>query len=370
MNKILKFILVVLLFTVVATGCNAAPEIDSGADVVKGIPVELEMMKNDIVENTYVSIGELVPNNQVDLFVKGSGYIERIEVKTGDIIEKDDLLMLLDDSEAGTSAYYSTESRLRTVRDDLKAQLDSSRKDLETQQILYKEGVISKEVFEKTQLQISSLERQYDNAVVAYRNELYSLNESLENSVKNRIIYSPISGKIAAVYVKEGQAVGNQMAMSIVDNSSLYVKTYISSDLKKLLNVGDMVYVKLDGKDLNTKNGCINQINELPDMKTKLFETLICIEDFSEYIIGDFAEVEFVIERYEALLVPTRAIIRSGTNQYIYTYEDEILKKVMIETGRTKDEWIEIIGYKGEAKQVVVRGQNQLTEDSKVEVVQ
>jgi RND family efflux transporter MFP subunit len=370
MNRLVKYAVSALLVIVMASGCSSAPEVDPNADAVNKIPIKLEFMKSDMVDNTYVSIGELVPNNQVDLFVNGSGYIEKIQVKTGDIIEKNDLVMLLDDSEKASATYTSTESKLRTVRDDLKAQLDSVNITLEAQEILYSEGVISKTEFDRTNLQYSSLKIQYNNAVVAYRNELVALNESLEDSVKSRIIYSPISGKVAAVYVKEGQAVANQMAMSIVDNSKLFVKTYISSDLKKLLTVGDMVYIQVNGNDLNTRKGCIDQINDLPDMETKLFEALICIEDFSEFIIGDFAEVEFVIEQYEALMVPTRSIIRSGVNQYIYTYKDDNLEKVMIETGRTKDEWIEIVGYEGESFEVVVKGQNQLASDSEVLIVE
>lgn len=369
MNKFIKYAGMVLLTTILATGCNTSPENDTVDEEIAKVPVTLETMRVDTIESTYVAIGEIVPDNQVDLFVNGSGYIEKIAVKTGDKVEKNDLVMKLDDNEAGSATYTSTESRLRTLRDDLKDQLASARDNLERQKTLYEEDVISKAEFDKVELQFSSLERQYNNAVVSYNNELVALNDSLENSVKNRTIFSPISGKVAAVYVKEGQAVGNQIALSIVDDSKLFVKTYISSDLKKLLEVGDMAYVKLDGSESNVQEGCINQINDLPDMNTKLFEAIICIEDFSQYIIGDFAEVEFVIDRYEALIIPTRSIIRSGVNEYIYAYTDGTLEKLRIETGRTKDEWVELIGYDGQPTEVIVKGQNQLNEDSKILIV-
>jgi RND family efflux transporter MFP subunit len=369
MKKIIKYAATIVLLTSLITGCSSPPakeEVDSDPK----IPVKLETMKVDTIERTYVAIGEIVPENQVDLFVNGSGYIEKISVNTGDKVEKGDLVLQLDDNDAGNATYTSTESSLRTLRDDLKDQLDSARENLTTQKILYEEDIISKADFESVELQLSSLERQYNNAVVSYNNELAALNDSLKDSVKNRTIYSPINGILAAIYVKEGQAVGNQMALSIVDDSSLYVKTYISSDLKKLVDTGDFAYVKLDGNEDNIQKGCINQINELPDMNTKLFEALICIEDFSQYIIGDFAEVEFVIDRYEALMIPTRSIIRSGVNEYIYTYKDGILEKILIETGQTKDEWIELKGYEHNPTQVVVKGQNQLNDDSQILIVE
>lgn len=104
-------------------------------------------------------------------------------------------------------------------------------------------------------------------------------------------------------------------------------------------------------------------------MQTKLFDALIKVENVADYIIGDYAEVEFVIERYEAILIPTKSIIRSGTNEYIYTYENDVLSKSEVETGRTKDDWIEIKDV-DEPMNVVVKGQNQLTESSAVVVVE
>lgn len=311
----------------------------------------------------------MVPNNQIDLLVTGNGFIESIAVATGDMVTKDMMVIQLDENEADRSTYNSTESQLRTVREDLKAQLASAKETMANQEALFAEGIVTKAELDQITLQVSSLQRQYTNAAVAYTTQLEALEENLENSVKNRTLYSPIDGMVAAVYIKEGQAVANQLAMTIIDDSALFVKTSISSDLKKLLSVGDSVRIKLDGDDGQVQEGIIDEVNSLPDMQTKLFDALIKVENVADYIIGDYAEVEFVIERYEAILIPTKSIIRSGTNEYIYTYENDVLSKSEVETGRTKDDWIEIKDV-DEPMNVVVKGQNQLTESSAVVVVE
>lgn len=368
MMKQWTYAALMITITILISGCTSVAEVESSVDEINQIPIKVESMRRDVVEHTYVAIGEIVPENQIDLFVTGGGYIEGIKVMIGDQVEVDDLVIQLDGSEPNRSNYNATESQLRTVRNDLKAQLDASLENQLIQESLLTEGIITKMEMDQINLQVSSLDRQYTNAAVAYRTQLAALNDSLDDSVKNRTIYSPVSGKVAAVYIKEGQAVNNQMAISIIDDSALYVKTYISSDLKKQLAIGDTVRVKLDGNEADTRIGNITQINELPDMTTKLFETMIYIENNDTYIIGDYAEVEFVIESYSAIMIPTQSIIRSGSNQYIYTLEDESLSKIEIQIGRTKETWVEVKGM-SKAVEVVVRGQNQLTVDSQFIVV-
>ncbi|MBI9014925.1 MAG: hypothetical protein JEZ08_22030 [Clostridiales bacterium] len=56
-------------------------------------------------------------------------------------------------------------------------------------------------------------------------------------------------------------------------------------------------------------------------MSSKLFEMLIQVKDTAAITIGDYTELEFVIERYEALLIPTESVIRGGMDKYVYTYE-------------------------------------------------
>jgi RND family efflux transporter MFP subunit len=368
-NKLALSALLIASSMIFLAGCTSVPEVQSSVDEIKMIPIELTSMKKDMVEHTYISIGEVVPSNQVDIFVNGNGFIETIAVEVGDPVSKDQMVIQLDEAVADRSTYNSTESQLRTVREDLRAQLASAKENLALQEELFAEGIVTKAEIDQVTLLISSLERQFNNAAVAYRTQLSAIEESLANSVKNRTIYSPINGIVAAVYVKEGQSVANQLSLTIIDDSAMYVKTSISSDLKKLLSEGQSVRLKLDGDNDQVTVGVIDQINALPDVRSKLFDALIRVEDTTDYIIGDYAEVEFVIERYEAVMIPTKSIVRSGLDTYIYTLENDELTKSSVETGRTKEDWIEIKGVTM-TKDVVVRGQNQLTADSQFRIVE
>lgn len=361
MNRQSLLSLLMLIMSLFLISCDA--EASSAENEMKLVPIQLATMKQDVVEHTYIAIGEVVPKNQVDLII-GSGSIEGLFVMPGDLVSKDMALVGLDNNTA-TSSYTATESQLRTIRETLRSQYNAANDNYLSQKTLYDSGVVSKQSLDQIKNTADNFLRQLNDASVNYTNQLKTLKES----VSDRLLTSPIDGKVAAVYIKKGQTVNNQLAISIIDDSQLFVKTFISGDLKKMLNIDDSVTLKLDGKSDDTLLGNIYQINELPDMSSKLFEMLIQVDDTNNLNIGDYTEIEFVIERYEALMIPTESIIRSGMNQYVYTYDNGQVTKLLIDTGLTKGVWIEVKDFY-EILQVVVRGQNQLTTGSQVVVVE
>ena len=354
MKKNIMIFLGLSLAAMMISGCAA--DVDTIEEEAKKTPIELMSMKRDVVEHTYVAVGEVVPNKQVDIYVSGDGYIETINTNTGARVEKDKLLIELDNSEVDMANYNAIESQLRTARDNLGSQLASLEDDYGKQKILFEEGAVSKSEFDSISDRVASLEREYANADVAYRNQL----TILRNGLKQGIIASPISGMVAAVYAKEGQPVNNQLALTIIDDSRIFVRTFISGDLKKALSIGDCVRLKIDGKAEEFQKGQIFEIKKIPDPATKLFEVLLEIPEQDEYIIGDYAEVEFVIESYEAVLVPMQAVVRKGSFQYVYIHDESELKQIQIEPGRTSGKWLEVKNI-DELAMVVVKGQNQIT---------
>lgn len=354
----MNWIVFTLAVTLIISGCAA--EVPTVVEVDQQVPIELASMKKDMVTHTYLSVGEVVPNKLVELFIPGTGVIEKVNVKTGDWVEKGVLLAQLDGVDVDMSGYNATESQLRTVRDNISNQLATLSDTYDRQEILYNNGIITKVEFEQTQNQIQSLEGEYANAKVAYSNQLASIRDGFKDTAEQRLLESSVSGLVAGVYVKEGQAAFNQLALTIIADSKLFVKTYVSSDLKKSLALGDDTIIKVDGEEKQAQKGTIYEIETLPNQTSKLFEVLIEVSQPEALIIGDYAEVEFIVERYEAILVPTQAVIRRGTEQFVYTYRDGQLEELQIEAGRTSGNWLEIKNV-DEIYDVVVKGQNQLS---------
>jgi RND family efflux transporter MFP subunit len=350
-------IAMMLLFGVLV-GCSAEA---IETETLPLTAVSTVLAKEDLVEKTYISIGEVVPKNQIDVYA--NGFIEDIYMSVGDQVNEGDVILSLD-KDTVTSTFNSTESQLRTIRDNLKAQYDLANSDLAKQKTLLDSGIISLSQYEQSKSSVDSLLRQYTDARTNYSNQL----NNLKDTVGDRAITSPIAGKIAAIYYKKGQTVNNQMAVSIVDESTVYIKTFVSSDLKRDLTVGDLVNIYVDGDHNELHLGEIALINEIPDPQTKLFEVHVMAADSYDYIIGEYAEIEYVIDTYMAFLVPTSAIVRESSESYIFLLEDGFVRKEKVTTGLTKDTWIEVKELSSQGK-VLVRGQYNVIDGESVEEV-
>jgi RND family efflux transporter MFP subunit len=355
----MKYLGIMLITILLLVGCSTEATQTEAPSLTA---VQSANILYDQVEKTYISIGEVVPNNQIDIYANGT--IDSIVKSVGDLVFVDEIILALD-NDSVTSSYLATESQLRTIRDNLKSQYDLAKQDLDKQETLYSEGIITKSQYDQASSQVTTLYRQYLDANTGYQNQVKNLKETVDD----KILVSPIEGVIAAIYVNEGQSVTNQLAVSVIDQSRVYLKTFVSSDLKRLLSIDDEVTVYVDGDHKEPHKGRIAKINEIPDNQTKLFEIHIEAADSYDYIIGEYAEIEYVVDTYMAYLVPSESIVRSNTESYIFILENDQVKKVKVTTGLSKDTWIEVKEV-DEVKRVLIKGQNSVVDGELVQEVE
>ena len=362
-RKKIAVTMLILLVSVLLIGCNADDSEVESTNIV--IPVKLGVVVKDTVEETYVTIGKVIPSNQLDVYLNSIGKIETIFIKPGDFIEKDmPMIQLIND--ATNTTFNSTESQLRTIRDNLAVQYNAALENYNLQKVLFDTATVSQNTLDASHDQLLITQRQYRDAQITYNNQI----SNLQSSVDDLLVKSPIDGQIASLNVKIGETARNQLAATIIDNSTLYVQTMVSGELKKSLSLDQDVKLSLEGID-QMIHGKVSVINEIPDMNNKLFEVRIIIIEDVNIGVGDFSEVEFITKSYETNLVPSTAIVRKGIEKYVFTYDDEILKKVVLETGLSNGEWIEAISDElNESSIIVIRGQNDLRVDDVIQIIE
>lgn len=347
------------LFSILISGCSVDPSPVESTN--PAVPVVLGSTFEDTVEETYITIGEVIPNNQLDIYLGNTGEIERIFVEPGDFIEEDMPIIQLLNENAQTT-FNATESQLRTIRDNLSVQYNAALETYNLQKVLYETGTLSQDLLDASYDQLLITQRQYQDAQVRYSNQV----SNLQSSVNDLLVKSPITGQVASLHVQEGQTARNQLAVTVIDNSILYVRTMVASELKKTLQLGQDVRLTIEGVD-QVVRGQVSAINEIPDLASKLFEVRIEIMEEVSIGVGDFSQVEFVTQSYTAILVPADAIVRKGIEKYVFVYENESLRKVILETGLSKDKWVEVITDELDSSStIVIRGQNNLREGDKI----
>jgi multidrug efflux pump subunit AcrA (membrane-fusion protein) len=183
---------------------------------------------------------------------------------------------------------------------------------------------------------------------------------TLEGELKS--FYSSVEGQVSKVDNKTGVPVQNTPVMRIVDPEKLVVKSMLSSEFTKQISRGVSVELKFENDSI--LEGRVKMISPEPDTLSRLYETHIEFDD--EVLLGEFVEITFVLNSYEAMMVPSMAIVRKNGEKYIYQYIDDELLKTNVETGLSNGEWVELIGVDQEIFQYVISGQNFISQEDDI----
>ncbi|MDR0371750.1 MAG: efflux RND transporter periplasmic adaptor subunit [Prevotellaceae bacterium] len=287
MKKIIKYILwallaIVVIYTFIFLYQKSRP-------VQKKYAIEEAVTAN--VEKRTVATGKVEPRNEILIKPQMSGIISDVYKEAGDVVKTGDIIakiQVIPDMVSLSSA----ESRLNRAR----LALDQTAKNFERDKKLYESNVISKEEFEKSQLQ-------YDND----KEELKSAQDNLSlvrdgvsasrRTATNTLIRSTIDGTILDVPVK----VGN----SVIQSNNFNDGTTIAA----VADMGDMLFV---GKVDETEVGKIKigmpmdiSIGALQDVK---------LNAILEYVAPKGVEESGAImfEMKAAVSIPDTIFIRAG----------------------------------------------------------
>lgn len=127
--------------------------------------------------------------------------------------------------------------------------------DFETAAIMYKDGVISQDEYDKS---VENLEEKMNSAPVE-KNE----NITTSRTVK---IYSPMDGKIVWGNLKVGDNVGKDVVIAKVNSSYKEVLAHFSTSYSDSISVGDRANIKLIKYPEKHFTGIVNSIGT-PDKK-------------------------------------------------------------------------------------------------------
>ena len=152
--------------------------------------------------------------------------------------------------------------------------------------------------------------------------------------------------------IKEGASIRErQVLMSLPDTSEMVVSLRIHEAKISKLELGQRVFIDVEGLPGKRFTGEITKIAMLADTQNrwlnpdlKEFETEITLDSAQEELKpGATAHVEILISRVDdALAVPVQAVFTKGGQQYLFKYSGGELAAVKVALGQTSTEWAEI----------------------------
>ena len=354
--------------------------------------------------------GELKPVSEVAVFPKAGGKVIGVDVNVGDEVTEGQVLYTLDNSEILANVHAqqaaldganvdldrvktSIDQQISTAKqsiDKLQIQYNNEKDNYDQQQTLYNAGAISKSDFDDAKDRYNNasidLKAAQDNYERLKNNEGPESIKAAQNAIESRkagleaaqiqaddtCIKAPISGIVSVKDVEVGKMASAQSgSVTIIDNSKLTVEVTVPDKIVGRLKVGQSVPISVNALDGQKITGTIDTISPNIDSKDKSYIVRVNIENSDDNIkCGMFVKVSLEAENKDnILIVPNEAIkVENGVN-YLYTVENNKIKKIGVEVGISNDKFTEIIGDIKTDTDIITEGQSLLDDGEEVNVV-
>jgi RND family efflux transporter MFP subunit len=285
---------------------------------------------------------------EVHLAPASPGRIEGIFAEVGDRISKGAALVQMDRTQL-----HQAEIQLKTLETDFK-RLDT----------LAKVGSIA-------QQQYDQLKAQYDVA-----------KSNVEFLRENTRLLAPFSGVISGRYFEAGELysgapntqAGKAAVLSLVQIDRLKAMVALSEKYFPLVRNGMEVAILTDIYKDKTYTGKVYRIHPTIDPMNRTFNVEVQIDNREGLLRpGMFCRVTFDLDKEEAILLPSMAILKmQGSNdRYLFIERNGVAERISVTIGKRYDDDVEV--FSDELKtgdRVIVSGQSRLVDGVAVEVVQ
>ena len=184
-------------------------------------------------------------------------------------------------------------------------------------------------------------------------------------------VRAEISGKIAGLDLKENTIIGKEKYLfTIVDDLKMEGKSGVSGEELLGLDLGKEVEVYVESIKKFYK-GKIVEINPKADPATRKFFVKFEIDNDGVLKSGMYSKVTIPTISKESIVVPAKSLVVKDLASYIFTVENNVAKKIRVETGISSEDTIEVLTNSvKEGEMLVVEGQFLLDDQNEVRIIE
>lgn len=295
--------------------------------------------------------GNVSTKELVVITPEAPGVLTSVFVKEGQSVSKGQQLAKIDDS--GLTPQLA----------QMKIQMDLAKTTYERQERLWNKKVGS--------------EIQYLQAKTNYEAQQKAVNQ-VEEQIAKTVVTAPFSGTIDEVITEQGNMVspGASQLFRIVNLNDMHIETKVPEAHIASVTTGKSVEVILPilGEKLNAK---IAQVGSFIHPSNRTFKVEIPVSNESKLIKPNLT-AKIRINDYtneKALLIPQSIISENAEGQeYLYLIEKKvnsigIAKKVIIETGQTEGDFIEVLKGIKNGTEIILEGARSIKNGQEVKVI-
>ncbi|WP_452223976.1 efflux RND transporter periplasmic adaptor subunit [Lacinutrix chionoecetis] len=322
-------------------------------DTTKNIPLITTIKTETEVFNHVLELqGNVTTKDLLTITPEYNGILTRVYVKEGQKVSKGQILAKIDDG--GLSQQLA----------QLKIQADLAKTTYERQKRLWDQNIGS--------------EIQFLQSKSTYQSQQEAVNQ-LNQQISKTTVRAPFSGTIDDIITEQGSVVGAGQTplMRIVNLDNMYIETEVPERYVSDVTKGKSVSVTIPvlGKTIETK---IRQAGDFINPANRTFKVEVEIPNKDKSIKPNLT-ARLKINDYtneKAVLIPQSVVSENAEgNQYIYIVTDKntkgigTAKRVIIETGKTQDDVIEVIEGLESGSEIIKEGARSVRDGQSVEVI-
>ena len=311
---------------------------------IVAVPVEVTTASRRTISSFIETNGTLEAENEVDLVARVSAPIVALHVEEGDLVQAGQLLARLDD----------LETRVQT--EIARVGLAETRQAYERAQQLHAEDLISSE--------------DYERATSAYDAAKAQLKAS-EIQLEFTELRAPFSGRIVRRYVDRAEQVSvNTPVYRLSDFDPLLCPIQMPERDLPRLRLGQQAWLSVEAWHDERFAATVLRISPIIQAETGTFKVTLELRHGGRLRPGMFARVFVETEtREDALVVPKAALSLESIGDTVYVAADGKASRREVELGFRQGDLVEIVRGVSEGEQVVVVGQDGLSEGTPLQIL-
>ena len=322
-------------------------------DTDRKVPLVTTFTVEEQLFDHYLELqGNVTTKDLLVLYPQYTGVLTEVYVKEGSRVQKGQVLARIDDG--GLSQQLA----------QLKIQFELARTTFERQERLWEQKIGS--------------EIQYLQAKSNYEAQEQAIGQ-MEQQLAKTVVTAPFSGTIDDVMTEKGSVVmaGQTTLMRIVNLQNMYIETEVPE--KYISSVTVNKYVEIEFPVLQKKlTSRIRQVGDFINPNNRTFKAEVSIPNNGNQVKPNLT-ARLRINDYtneKALLIPLSIISENATGeQYVYVVEEKngqneaVAKKVVIETGLTQGDVIEVTSGLEHGQEIIREGARSVNEGQQVRIL-
>jgi multidrug efflux pump subunit AcrA (membrane-fusion protein) len=179
------------------------------------------------------------------------------------------------------------------------------------------------------------------------------------------LVKAPMNGTLVSFAAQLGGLASPAMPLGkVISADDLEIRFSVVERYIALVSEGQKALVTFDAYPELTFLATITRLSPILDKNSRT-RTIYCILDQkdSRIISGMYAKIEVIIEEKEdCLVVPRSTVLTDTDTPYVFVIDGSVAKKVQVSTGIESDGMLEITKGLKEGMQIVVKGQNLISD--------